>query len=271
MIRLYSALWVLPFFLSHTFCLNAQPKDAPQLVAVLVVGHVEEETNDHIEQMNRVANFFTAHGVKVHKFYDKKAQWKNIFPVARDCHFFVYSGHGGQVNKALLPGMLSIDTHVSSDDIRNTLTFNKKALVIFNSVCFAAGSSASDAKDIGFAEAKRRVLSYAGVFLEVGASAYYAVNYQNTVVKFLKSFFNGSTLRQACLENIFSNCTIETEAKHPIISGYAYSIVSNKGSGLCTSKSYIDGRLAEVKNFPCFKEYNIAFVGPPNFLLSKFQ
>jgi hypothetical protein len=265
------ALRALPFLVLYTNCIHSQPKDTSQLVAVLVVGYAEESTKDFIDQMNRVANFFTAHGVRVHKFYDRKAQWKLIAPVARDCNFFIYSGHGADVEKQYLPGMLCIDTMVSSVELRKSLKFTKKPLVIYKSACFGAGSSASDTKDIGIGEARRRVLGYARVYHDIGASAYYAVNYHDTVVKFLKMFFNGQALRDSVLKNILSDCKIETDTRHPSIKGYSYSIVSNNSSGTCTSITYFDDNRKVVNHFPCFKSYDIAYVGPPNLKLADIK
>jgi len=265
------SILVLAFFVLFTNCIQSQSADSKQLVAVLVVGHVEESTKEDIEQMNRVANFLTTHGVKVHKFYDKKAQWKLVAPAARDCNFFVYSGHGAEVEKHFLPGILCIEPMVSSTELRKNLKFSKKPLVIYKSVCFAAGSSASDTKDIGVDEAKRRVLHYARVYQDIGASAYYAVNFDDTMVAFLKLFFNGVTLRDAVLKNIDPGCKIEIDTKHPMIGGYSYSVVSDKSSGTCTRITYFSDKRKEVKQYPCFQEYNIAYVGPPNLKITDIR
>jgi hypothetical protein len=265
------SILALSFFVLFTNCIQSQSADSKQLVAVLVVGHVEESTKEFIDQMNRVANFFTTHGVQVHKFYDKKAQWKLIAPVAHDCNFFIYSGHGASVEKQYLPGMLCIDTMVSSTELRKNLKFKNNPLVIYKSVCFAAGSSASDTKDIGIDGAKRRVLNYARVYQDLGASAYYAVNFDDTVLAFLKLFFNGVTLRNAVLKNIDPGCKIEIDTKHPVTGGYSYSLVSNKSSGTCTSITYYNDNRKEVNHFPCFKKYDIAYVGPPNLKLADIK
>lgn len=265
------ALRALPFFVLYTSCIHSQPKDTSQLVAVLVVGHVEDSTDDFIGEMDRVANFFKHHGVKVHKFYDKEAKWKLIARVARECNFFVYSGHGASVEKNYLPGMICIDTMVSSEELMKKLVFNKKPIVINKSVCFGAGSSASDTKDIGIAEARRRVLGYARVYHDIGASAYYAINYKGGTVGFLKHFFNGLTLRDAVLKNIQYGCKIETDTSHPVINGYSYSIMSYKSNGICTTTTYFDDNRKVVKQLPCFKEYSIAYVGPPNLKLADIR
>lgn len=267
------ALRALPFFVLYTNCVHSQPKDTTQLVAVLVVGNVEESTKEYIGEMNMVANFFKAHGVRVHKFYDNKAQWKRIAPVARDCNFFIYSGHGADVEKQFLPGMLCIDTMVSSDEIRKTLRFNKNPLIINKHVCYAAGSSESDTTDIGLVEARRRILHYAKPYFEIGASGFFATNYFDHVIVFLNLFFAGESLGNAYNVSFTDVTNVEMQKPHPVFKDKWYSITSTPGKGMCTFYWYGRDRKTIIKKIkiPCFKTYDIAYVGPPNLKLADIK
>ena len=64
-------------------------------------------------------------------------------------------------------------------------------LLLFQSVCRGAGSSAGDSDDIGIKKAEARVSDYAEPFLKIGAQVYYANNWQNGCLSFLENMFDG--------------------------------------------------------------------------------
>ncbi len=266
----------LPVFMLF-FCFltaQSQSKDTASKVAVLVVGHLEMNVDRAIDEMNRVGNFFTHHGYKVYKFYDRNARWDKIAKVAGDCDFFVYAGHGAAPEKKDIPGILCIDSMISSRELARKVTFRKKAVVINHTACYAAGSSASDEKDIGAAEASRRVQQYANAYFSVGASAYFANNFEGGMVNFLKSFFAGKTLSQSFTASCPKNVTLESEKPLPGDKAKTLAITSTSCGEIKTRLVYSfseNGTVEEIKEIPCSKSYDITYMGPPGLLLADLR
>jgi hypothetical protein len=126
-----------------------------KLEAVLIVGHIEDATTRAIEEMDKMAVLLKKNRVKVYTFYDSKADWESIKKVAAGCSFFIYSGHGGSMGLEGKTGGLCIKSTISTATMLKELRLQKNALVLFQSVCRGAGSSAGDDGDIGIAEAKK--------------------------------------------------------------------------------------------------------------------
>ena len=63
--------------------------------------------------------------------------------------------------------------------IENELELRDNAMVLFQSVCRTAESSAGDKGDIFVKLAKQRISDYTEPFIKNGASVYYANNHQN--------------------------------------------------------------------------------------------
>ncbi len=241
-----------------------QNKTSSKLTAILIVGPLQDGTAKAIENMNKIADVFVKNGVAVYKFYDIKADWDKITEVSKDCSFFVYAGHGSLLGKNGNVGGLCLNTMVSTADLLAKLRLKNNALVIFKSVCYGAGSSASDSNDIGIGEAKKRVMAYAYPFFEIGAAAYYANNYENGVCSFLNDFFAGITLQQAYLNSTKIWTHVEFDAKCPKDHSKSYSIASSKGGGTSTKTTYTNGIKKVVKQKSC-KKYDIAYAGEQDF------
>jgi hypothetical protein len=139
--------------------------------------------------MNGIVTLLQQNGYSVYKFYDPNNQWEAIKRAASDASIIIYDGHGTQMGIDGNYGGLVIDDFISGKRIASELKLKRKALVIYSSVCGGAGSSASDTKDIGIEEAKRRVLGSGLPYILAGAGAYFAINEVNGVESFLNNWF----------------------------------------------------------------------------------
>lgn len=234
------------------------------LNALLIVGHQEDGTAAAIEDMNRIAKLFKRYGVRVHKYYDQKAQWNDIVKTAKDCHFLVYCGHGSTMGKNGNAGGLCIRPFISTKRLLAELKLPDNALVVFKSVCRGAGSSAGDKGDIGLPMARNRVCHYAYPFFEVGATAYYANNYPREVSRFLEDILKGVPLQEAYTKTATRFTTIEFEEPFKRDPSKFFSIASRKGGRTGTRITYTNG-VKSVEEFIAPKSYEIAYIGPPEF------
>ncbi len=259
-LSIFSTLWISSLF-AYPVLGQAAPKD---LKAILIVGHQEDGTGKAIKDMDKIADLFVENGVAIHKFYDDKANWPQIIETAKECNFFVYSGHGSNRGEHGNVGGICINSTVSSSEIINKLRLKKHALVLFKSVCNGAGSSASDEQDIGINEAKKRVTYYAYPFFEIGASAYYANNFGNGVYHFLIDFLKGLTVKQSYLNSTQIWTNVEFEEKFSRDNTKSISIASTPGGGTATRTTYING-VKKEQEIKSPKGYKIAYVGSAGF------
>ncbi|MFM7730210.1 MAG: hypothetical protein ACKO6L_04145 [Flavobacteriales bacterium] len=230
------------------------------LKALLIVGSQEDGTQSSMEGMDDIADLFKEHGIQVYRFYDQQADWEAITRVAPECSFLVYDGHGSTMGDGGKAGGLCINTMVSSSRIRESLRLHAHALVMFQSVCYGAGSSASDDDDIGILEAKDRVSNYAQTFLDVGADGYYANNYVGGVYFFLQDFLEGISLKEAYQQSVHSYSHIEFEDISKGQPRSYFSIASSPGGGYATRTTYTNG-VKKVEQIPSVKDYDIACMG----------
>jgi hypothetical protein len=244
----------------------AQPIAESKLKAILIVGHQEDGTQNAMEEMDKVAKLFEQQSISVFRFYDKAANWKDIVHAARDCQFLVYSGHGSVMGENGNAGGLCIKTMVSSAQLTNELKLKDNALVLFQSVCYGAGSSASDLKDIGIVEAKKRVTHYATPFFEVGAAAYVANNYSDGILNFLEDFLDGMDLKTAYESQAESWSEIIFNHPFPGYSDKMYSIAADEGGGIGILTTYTNGKKTQ-KEIVSPRSYDVAYVGPPEFTI----
>lgn len=244
----------------------AQPIAESSLKAILIVGHQEDGTQKAMEEMDKVANLFEQHSIAVFRFYDKAANWKDIVHAARDCQFLIYSGHGSVMGTNGNAGGLCINTMVSSAQLMNELKLQDNALVLFQSVCYGAGSSAGDLKDIGIVEAKKRVTHYASPFFKVGAAAYVANNYSEGILNFLEDFLDGMALKTAYENQAEAWSEILFNHPFPGHSDKMYSIAGDEGGGKAIITSYTNGKKTQ-KEIISPRSYDVAYVGPPEFTI----
>ena len=234
------------------------------LHAILIVGHQEDGTGKAMKDMDKIADVFLENEISVHKFYDDEASWDEIVATAKECSFFVYSGHGSNMGEDGNAGGICINSMVSSSRLMNQLRLKDNSLVIFKSVCNGAGSSAGDDNDIGITEAKKRVTYYAYPFFEIGASAYYANNFGNGVYDFLSDFLSGVTLKQSYLNSTETWTNVEFEESFSRDTAKSFSIASTPGGGTATRTTYTNG-VKKVEQVKSHKGYKIAYVGEPGF------
>ncbi len=251
---------LLYFFITFIVSINlfsqkkVNIKGKSNLKAVIIVGHVEGQTQSAINEMEKINLFLKKQGVTTFTFYDKKADWNFIKKVANGAHFFIYNGHGSP------GGSLNIESGGKTNDLLK-LTLAKNAVVCFQSVCYGAGSSAGDDAPISSQEALRRINWYAEPFFKIGAGCYYANNYNNGVLSYLKNLFSGSDFTS--LQNLH---TYDTIAQYTNIATYKFGLTTSNFTGTSTRTSYING-VKKVEQVPCFKTYEIAWISNPAFSL----
>lgn len=238
---------------------------AQELKAVLIVGNVEDDTPIYIKKMNQVSTLLEQHQVKTYKFYNHKADWNNIVDIAKDCNFFIYTGHGSNAGKNNNAGGLNLKNTISTEKMLSTLKLKDNALVLFMHVCNGAGSSATDLKDIGIQEAEKRVRHYAFPFFEVGAAAYYANNYDNGVYEFLELFLTGKSIYEAFKTSVRKPIILALDKDAPSKQGKSVCITSALNHGYATyttTDGYGNKKEYKIK---AFKDYSIALVGNKDF------
>lgn len=248
----------------------SQYSKTSSLKAVLVVGHQEDGTQKAMAQMDKIADFFLSKGVKVSRFYDDNAIWSDIVASSSDASFFVYSGHGSTLGENNNYGGLCVKSMVSSSELMQKLRLKKNAVVLFQSVCGGAGSSAGDDGDIGIAEAKNRVTHYAYPFFKIGASMYYANNYQDGVYDFLDAFFSGKKLREIYQDIAQEWTKIDVEETYQRDQSKYIGVASSKGGGFATRVTYTNG-VRKEERIPSAKSYDIAYVGSADFSIRDLQ
>lgn len=236
-------------FIIFSECVRAQANNysTKKLEAVCIVGsHVSDRYEERTEE---IAEFLESHNVKVHRFYDGNNNWNRIKKAAENSTFFIYSGHGTVLGLDGGFGGLVVDEFVSAQQIVDELKFKKDAIVIYQSACGGAGSSADDEGDIDLETAEERVVETATPFLLAGAKAYHANNYFGGVLDFLENLFEGNTVNESYVNTAEMWNTIEknTRLKNPRLPSI-YNI------GISSDKS---------------EEYNVAYVGIPTFKLTE--
>ena len=235
--------------------------------AVLVIGTHLSSSDDNVVEMNKIGDFFSARGVKVHKFYIQNSRWEDIKRAAKNAHFFVYSGHGSNQGKNGTGGLVLVD-YVTNDQIENELELRNNAMVLFQSVCRAAGSSAGDRGDIGVKLAEQRVSDYAEPFIKNGASVYYANNYHEGCLEFLNYFFLGQSVEEAYKKSLYRRLNIEFNKRYMYDPKHNISIASSNPYGTITrtETNWKNGeKVTTTREIPSPKSYSTAFVGKSNF------
>ncbi len=240
------------------------------LKAILVVGPQEDGTVDAMERMDRVAEFLHGQGVQVRRFYDDRAVWEDITAISHRANIFIYSGHGGSRGPNGTGG-LTLTSSVHTAMLLEEFKLAPNALVLFQSVCRGAGSSADDDGDIGMEEAGKRVVEYAWPFFDVGAAGYFASNYHDGCLDFLRDFFGGKTLGECYLASVDPWCTVEFSRPFPERAGRTVSVASHPGGGMATRTSYANGVKTKVEQFISPKDYPIAYAGLAGFSIGDLR
>jgi hypothetical protein len=230
------------------------------LDAILIVGHQEDLTENAKDEMNDVASILRENGVRVHKFYDDKAEWDEIKKLSGKCSFLVYSGHGSTLGENGGAGGLCIESLITSERMISEFKLKENGIVCFQSVCMGAGSTAGDFDDISDSLAKARVSSYSKPFLKIGAAAYVAVNYNNGIEKFLESFFDGNTLVSAYNSSFYPWSDVEIDEVYMHDATKRIVLASSPGGGMATYTKWVNGKKT-TKRIVNPKSFNAAMVG----------
>lgn len=254
------------FFCSTAIINFAISQSPTKIKAILIVGHQEDLTASAIDEMNKIAEYLKSNQVEVYSFYDTKANWDSIKTKARQCNILIYSGHGTTLGPDSKPGGLCLTDIISTATIQNEFEMKPNSLVIFQSVCLGAGTSASDDKDIGIKEAQTRVESYASSFEKSGCVAYYANNYSNGAVNFLKEFFAVKSLYDSFEVTATRYTTIELNALSITNPSKHIGIATSPGGGISTVTTYENG-VKSVKTVKSNKGYDVAFYGKKDYSL----
>jgi hypothetical protein len=128
--------------------------------------------------------------------------FNDIKKITKNSNILIYVGHGSSSN-----GMYLDSIDIMPKDFKS-LELAKNHIILFKSACFSAGSSASDKKDIGIEEAKKRVIDYSKGFIDNGALLYYAMNFGGQLEIFFNLLFRGEsieTINNIILENLKNN------------------------------------------------------------------
>jgi hypothetical protein len=268
--RILKFLLLIVVFQFQGIALFSQNNAKKSLEAILIVGHQEDGTNEAIERIDKIAVLLADNGIVCHKFYNDEANWSEIIKVAPKCSFLVYSGHGSTMGVDGNFGGLCLNKMVSTETLLKELKLMPNALVLFQSVCGGAGSSAGDNGDIGVQTAKNRVYNYAYPFFEVGAGAYFANNYIDGCFEFLEKFLGGSTVQSAYNEvtEFWTKIEFETDVEGYL--GKKISVASSDSKGTSTRITYTNG-VKKVEQIPTSKRYSIAYSGNPLLTLSMIK
>ena len=227
----------------------SQNTPSKKLEALCIVGsRVSQSYEDRTEE---IAEFLESQNVKVHRFYDGNNNWEKIKKAAENCTFFIYSGHGTVLGLDGGFGGLVVEDFISAQQIIDELKFKKDAIVIYQSACGGAGSSADDEGDLDLETAEERVVETATPFLLAGAKAYHANNYFGGALDFLKNLLGGKTVNESYIITAETWNTIEKNER--LKSNRLPSIYY---VGISTDNS---------------QEYNAAYVGIPTFKLSELN
>lgn len=271
--------FVLSVFVAATTMLFAQTVRNPtpevfvtsrdslsQLKAVLIVGPIQDGTADAIKETQKIADILRNAGVCVIELYEPDANWNEIIEASWGANIFFYRGHGTNFGKNGTTGglVLSNDEFISSEQIEKYLNLAENSLIIFQSVCRGAGSSAGDNFDIGIKEATQRVGDYSNPFIKSGSQGYIAFNTNHTIWV-LRLFFNKKNLQEIYDETLSYNAKTEFSGNYSGYDNFKIFVSSKPPtSGKATRISYING-IRKVEEIPSIKTYDQAYVGNPEF------
>ena len=236
-----------------------------QLKAILMLGDEDLISNkqDDVEYMEEIRIFLQKNNVLVKTFYNNFI-WQDVVKEAENTSIFIYQGHGIDWKEKGYGGF-DLKKKVSSEDISRDLKLKSNSIILFQSVCGGAGSSAGDNLDIGLKEAKNRIVSYSSPFFKTGAEAYFSINTVGGVMDFLQDFFLNKSVRQ-----IFNNSITtfyDKEIEEVLVMDKYIGIASSNWVGTVTQTSWANGKKT-IKEVPSVKSYDIAYVSNPNYSIN---
>jgi len=205
------------------------------LKAVLVLGDMgegkfwEEQTFYLTRDSKKIADTLRKYGIQVFEFYDGHAVWEDIVKASVNADIFIYTGHGVLDKGYIIGGMsLANSRYISPEQITRDLKLKKDALVMLLSVCYAAGSSASDTTEITEALALERVSVYALPFISIGAGACVACNGPE-YTDYINLFLKGQSVESIYMEE-FERYKVLPMQTYKYNSQYKVSLTSFKSN-----------------------------------------
>ena len=206
-------------------------------------------------EIDPINPMFNTKGVNV-TVYTSPTAWKTIVEGSKNAHIFLYAGHGNGDGFYLSQGQ------ISSEEIKRDLKLHKNAVVLFNHVCYGAGSSAGDNSQISDEEATKRVEEYSKTFIGLGAGGYYANNTNNCMYAFFDSFFSKNPIKHIIMNHRLSDYNIVvTDAPYKYNSAFEILVTRNDYcEGYSTVTTYRNG-VKSVSKRKSFPHHGQAFVG----------
>jgi hypothetical protein len=238
-----------------------------QLKAIIIVGPVSKEYDIYsINNQKKNAAYLRSIGIEVIEFYPPNDKWESIVKSCEGAHILIYSGHGSNQGINYDAGGICLTEGIyHAQDILNEFKLHKNSLILFNSVCRAAGSSASDNGDIGKNEALKRVAEYAYPFYKLYAGGYYANNYGDCLIPFLSSFLKNEKIKGIYTKEASVWNKIEVFKKFQYDQNYEISVSSRPGTGEMYERISYTNDVKKVEKVRDSKSYDVAYVGKPNF------
>jgi hypothetical protein len=231
-----------------------------RLKAIIIVGPVEEDTKQFIDEQKKHAAYLRNLGVQVLEFYHPKAKQKDIVAASKGANIVIYAGHGMVSLFCLTNGL------VNSEDLLKEMNLQKNALVIFNHACESAGSSGPDMNDIGQSVAVNRVTEYAKPFVQSNVAAYYANNYNDNLISFFISLFERKKLKDIYTDEATKRSKLEYRNVYSYNPNYEIGLASSRPTNqMITYNWYTNGKITKTQKVKDFKSYDVAYVGKPNF------
>jgi hypothetical protein len=254
---MWKSFLISSFFSILSIYVSGQTKNTPskKLEAVCIVGSDVRESYE--TRTEEISAYLESQNIKVHRFYEGNNNWEEIKKAAENCTFLIYSGHGTHLGLDGGFGGMVVDDFISAEQIMNELRFKKDAIVVYQSACGGAGSSAGDQGDIGLKTAESRIVGTATPFLLSGAKAYYANNYYGGALNFVKGMLEGKSVHESFINTAQTWTRIE---KNQAYSDKRLSAINHIG---ITSEN--DYNKSSSKR----KSYSIAYVGIPTFKINE--
>ncbi len=234
-----------------------------QLKAIIILGEGDNisDKQEKIEYMEKIRLLLTKNNVLVKTFYNDDVKWQDIVKESQDASILIYQGHGLEW-KGKGYGGFDLKKSVSSEDIARDLKLKSNAVILFQSVCGGAGSSAGDDIDIGLKEAQKRIVSYSTPFFKTGAQAYFATNTTGGVMDFLIAFFHNYSIQKIFNNSLGSFYDKEIEKQYD--KEKYIGIASSDWGGTTIRTTWKNGKKI-TQEIPSVKGYRIAYIANPDY------
>jgi hypothetical protein len=157
----------------------------PSKAVLLLGGKLGASKTQFEKELLQCKEILEENAVSVTLFTTATCSWKEIANEASEADLLIYSGHGVNISGNYGGFLLANGQVISPEQIRRDLHFKKNTLVYFLHTCGSAGSSALDRYSLTETQAQNRVMNYASPFIQNGASAVLAINWNDQVFSIL--------------------------------------------------------------------------------------